>query len=264
MKFSHIIVFFAVIVAVHATAATSVQCLEGSCPGDCMCSEAKICVDAKVAKDGANECKTKYSCVSGGKSSTAACGQCLQKAGLDSVTACLKAASSINSTSTNITESNPITIKTNNKGQASCVSTAWIQEHKLEHATLGSSHFAKVLCVPGDKIPCGTPGHLLRSGQQGSLMTYREVCEIRADCIESSMLVSKLSHSFDWSRFKNANGLELTSVSACPTSTPISPSRIVAVLADGLNRNGMGAICNFISELPSSVIDATMKFTAGK
>jgi len=95
--------------------------------------------------------------------------------------------------------------------------------------------------------PCATPGHLLR--RERALVSYGEVCETRTDCIESTAAVSQLSHTYDWSRYA-AGSLELTSLSAHPESTSSSPSRLLATLADVLNKNGLGSVCNFVAVLP--------------
>lgn len=258
MKFSHLVFFITLITAVSA--AQPVQCTAGSCPGNCTCSETNICLDSNIAFNGGLNCKTEHGCDLNGTNSVE-CSSCFLKVGSDSLAACTNIT---NATSSEILAKTVTNLVKPEAKQASCVSTSWLQERGLEQATLGASNLATVLCVPGENFPCGTPGHMLRDNRKGSLMTYREVCEIRADCIESAMLVSKLSHTFDWSQFKNEDGLELTSVSACPSSTAISASRIVAVLADGLNRNGMGAISNLITELPQSVLFASMKFTGSK
>lgn len=151
--------------------------------------------------------------------------------------------------------------------KASCVSTEWIRRRGLEDKTFGTPQTAQVLCIPDEDLPCGTPGHLLRNVQQSSLISYQDVCEQRSDCMESTMLVSKLSHSFDWSQFKIEGRLELTSVSASTSSSPFSFSRIMAVAADGLIRNGMGYICDFamiIARAYGSTLDVALKFTDGR
>lgn len=125
-----------------------------------------------------------------------------------------------------------------------CVSTAWLLYRGVAHATLRDAGVSPVLCIPGSGLPCGTAGHLLR--EKDSLVSYREVCEKRSDCVQSTMKVSQLSHTFDWSVYQS-NGLELTSLSAHPNSAAMSPSRMVAKLADALNRVGLGAVTNAVA-----------------
>lgn len=137
-----------------------------------------------------------------------------------------------------------------------CISTEWLKERDLEHAAIRHAGVSKVLCVPG--LPCGTAGHLLREYNNESsgskLLTYREVCERRRDCIESATAVSQLSHTFDWSQFKSigeGTTLELTSLSANPQSNPSSPSRLIARVGERLNSIGLGTICNAVALLPN-------------
>jgi len=143
----------------------------------------------------------------------------------------------------------PIIAPVSSSRSAACVSTEWVRKRGLEGETFGTPQIAKVLCFPGGNIPCGTPGHLLRNVQDSTLISYQEACEHhRVDCIESSMLVSELSHSFDWSQFTTDDRLELTSVSANPSASASSLSRFVAVAADLLIRYGMGDFCNSIMQ----------------
>jgi len=136
--------------------------------------------------------------------------------------------------------------------ECACISTAWLRKHGLLHAQLGKSNGAsKVLCIPDSNLPCGTPGHILRD-QSGTLVTYNEVCAERGDCIQSNMQVSQIRHDVDWSSHKS-HGLELTSLSAHPSSSTASPSRIVAHAADLLNRYGLGLVVNMISQ-PSTIV----------
>jgi len=145
-----------------------------------------------------------------------------------------------------------------------CISTQWLKARNLLHARIRPTAIAitiaPVLCIPGiGGLPCGTPGHLLRD-QSGKLVSYRQVCATRSDCIESVMEVSQLSHSYDWSPH-NFGNFRLTSLSAHPlssTTSLFSASRIIAHVTDLLNRAGLGFISNFIALLPSSVA-ATMR-----
>lgn len=140
-------------------------------------------------------------------------------------------------TSTNIHKQSS---KSSNKG-AECISTEWLNRNNLHTATIRKdSSVAQVLCIPG--LPCGTPGHILRD-ELRRLVTYRQVCEQRLDCVRSKMKVSKITHAMDWSKFKSSDGkFELTSLSAHPNSTSWSPSRIIANLADLLNKSGLGTV----------------------
>lgn len=135
-----------------------------------------------------------------------------------------------------------------------CVSTKWLNERSLQHETL--RHFPTpvgVLCIPGlADLPCATPGHILRACTGGScqLLTYREICASRADCVESTMPVSQLSHTWDWAQHyveSSSTRFELTSVSA--SSHAPSRSRMVAQVADSLNRAQLGHLCNLIAVL---------------
>lgn len=60
------------------------------------------------------------------------------------------------------------------------------------HAAIRYACVARVMCMSG--LSCGTPGHLLR--QNGALVSCREVCETRSDCIEYTAAVSQLSHTY--------------------------------------------------------------------
>ena len=137
-----------------------------------------------------------------------------------------------------------------------CISTTWLFQRGLEHAALRHSQTTRVVCIAGlPDIPCGTSGHLLRvcttDRSSCSLTTYREICTKRSDCVSTTMPVSQLSHTFDWSQFNwNSNeGLiyELTSLSANPNSSKFALSRVVAIVADRLNRVGLGSFCNKVS-----------------
>lgn len=125
-----------------------------------------------------------------------------------------------------------------------CVSTEWLRQNSLSHAALRHGDRAEVLCIPG--LPCGTHGHLLRNSD-GELVTYRQACVRRTDCVVSVMPVSQLSHIFDWTRFHNSDhSLTLTSLSVHPSATGVSPSRIVANAADALIAARLGWVCNAI------------------
>lgn len=135
-----------------------------------------------------------------------------------------------------------------------CISTAWLRDQGLEHAAIRHAGVANVLCITG--LPCASPGHLLRecAGENGrcQLVTYREVCEKRGGCIKSATAVSQLNHKFAWDSFRTdskSTSLQLTSLSAHPFSSPMSPSRLLANTGDYLNRLGMGWICNEVARL---------------
>jgi len=136
-----------------------------------------------------------------------------------------------------------------NDAAAPCVETAWLKKNDLIHAAIRHAGVARVLCIPG--LPCGTAGHLLRR-RNGALVSFREVCETRSDCVESTAAVSQLSHMYDWSRY-SAGALQLTSLSAHPESHARSVSRVIASLADTLNKNGLGWVCNMVAVLPLHV-----------
>lgn len=98
----------------------------------------------------------------------------------------------------------------------------------------------------GNQLLYIAPGHILRKcddTRKCSFVTYAEVCDTRSDCIESMMPVSQVSHKFDWYVYKSGN-LELTSLSADPESEKYSFYRIAANVADKMNSNGFGSICN--------------------
>ena len=135
-----------------------------------------------------------------------------------------------------------------------CVSTAWLRDNGVADAAIRHSGAARVLCISG--LPCGTPGHLLRNSNS-KLVSYREICEHRADCVESVMPVSQLSHAFDWSQFTDSEGLlSLTSLSAHSHSTPLSPSRIIAHLTDRMNKVGLGSLSNAVALFPHNVFNS--------
>lgn len=128
---------------------------------------------------------------------------------------------------------------------APCVSTAWLRVNSLTHATIRHAGASPVLCIPG--LPCGTPGHLLRS-TSGKLLSFREVCRTRSDCIESAMEVSQLRHDMDWSKYQTDDGLfTLTSLSAHPDALPWSSSRIIAIIGDSLNSMRLGKVTNLFA-----------------
>jgi len=129
-----------------------------------------------------------------------------------------------------------------------CISTAWLKERDLEHASIRAGTMSKVYCI-SDNLPCATPGHLLRDTTSGKFLSYSEVCEMRLDCVESFMLVSQLDHTFDWSVYRSSN-LELTSLSVHPLSTHAATAYLIANAADILNRAGLGVISNTIALIP--------------
>lgn len=99
-----------------------------------------------------------------------------------------------------------------------------------------------------------TPGHLLRRcGSSGSchLISYRQLCSEEMECIETSMPVSSLIHSFDWSQYQttmtSCDSLHVTSVTQHPYATVRHPSRLVAITAEAINRYGLGYLCDTIS-----------------
>lgn len=163
---------------------------------------------------------------------------CSQTALNDSVSVCVAPSSQKNGTNTGTA--------------APCVSTAWLKKYGLEHETISSSGYAKVMCIPG--LPCGTYGHLLRkckkTDSECDLVTYEKACEQRLDCIESETMVSQLSHAFDWGQFASIDGsLSLTSLSAHPGAAKHSFSFIIAQMADWLNYNGLGRVTNLVARL---------------
>lgn len=195
---------------------------------ECECHATGFCyAKARNEKIHSCHCKAGGSCpVAGDTCAEDLCPSCVSEIDLETIATCVKAAD------------NP-----------PCVSTAWLQSRGVAHATLRNAGSASVLCIPGSDLPCGTLGHLLRDGS--SLVSYREVCEKRTDCVESTMTVSQLSHTFDWSVYQS-NGLELTSLSAHPASHNMSPSRMVANVADALNRGGLGAFTNAVAGMMNS------------
>lgn len=140
-----------------------------------------------------------------------------------------------------------------------CVSTEWLRMRRLLHEAIHHAGSAPVLCVPAGELPCGTPGHLLRTTTD-KLVSYQEVCEKRRDCVQSTMEVSQLSHAFDWSPFRSDDGtLSLTSLSAHPDAPAgaWTTSRIVAHAADMLNNAGFGFVSNFVALCPHRVRDVS-------
>lgn len=132
---------------------------------------------------------------------------------------------------------------------APCVATSWVRENSLMHAVLRHGRPARVICIDSasdSRLPCGTPGHLLRT-RSGELISYLEACRSRGDvgCVHTTMPVSQLSHTYDWAQFESVDGeLSLTSLSAHPTAARYGVSRSIAVLADVLNRAGLGCVTN--------------------
>lgn len=134
-----------------------------------------------------------------------------------------------------------------------CVSTTWLEQEGLSDAAIRNFESAPVLCIPG--LPCATPGHLLRECKSGekscTLITYQEQCRQRSDCISSTMPVSRLRNTFDWSVYQAIGSspdstIHLTSISANPSSGPLSFSFTLARVADALVRNGLGVLCDGI------------------
>ncbi len=137
-----------------------------------------------------------------------------------------------------------------------CVSTAFLRKHNLLDEAIVHGGSAKVLCIPG--LPCGTSGHLIRKCNfQGlcDLVSYKEVCENRVDCVESRMQVSQLSHKYDWSKFQiksDDTTFSLTSLSVDPESrsTYFSFSRCVAIMTDFMIQYGMSSVCDVVAGSP--------------
>lgn len=139
--------------------------------------------------------------------------------------------------------------------ESACISTTWLERKELLRAAFPKSRTAAVMCIPG--LPCGTLGHILRQCSVGfrcTLVTYKEVCSMREDCISTVMKVSRLRHAFDWSTFHSGN-LSLTSVSAHPESTIYDISRIIATIADKLNSKGLGYVCDALIEMKSYILN---------
>jgi len=250
------IVFFIVLV-VMTTGFRAKRCPRGvaDCPLGCACSEHSLCIDKVVYGNATLACNKKFGCARAVKKDTDDCIDCYEMVTERALVPCLPEPSVNASKSQYMNQT-----ADHNKQRASCVSSAWLLERNLHHATLGSSGIAKVICLPDSSLPCGTPGHILRNAVNGRLVTYREVCAHRSGCIHSTMLVSKLSHSFDWSEFKT-----LTSVSVHPSSSVLYLSRIVAAIANGLNRRGFGAVCNLISyKIPFWFTSITISMPAFK
>jgi len=252
MAFSRVVLLGLLCLFARACAiqANSTACPSGDwqCPQHCECKESKFCRDDKMWSNGTEKCNIEHNCGSPNETDPNPCAECL-----DSL-ADAAAKSCVNKTN-----------ESKNSG-AVCVSTAWLENRGLQLATIGTPRFSNVLCLPGGKLPCGTPGHLLR-GSDGVLISYREICERRSDCVATSMSVSQLSHSFDWSVVKNDDGVQLTSVSVHPFSSSVSPSRIVAVIADKLNSLGLGHLCNFIAQFSgahSTLLHRALTLTANK
>lgn len=145
-----------------------------------------------------------------------------------------------------------------------CVSTAFLRQNNLLHMALNHGEHANVLCIPG--LPCATSGHLVRScttDHSCRLVTYREICDNRVDCIESRMPVSQLSHKYDWSQFRSISDsvvLSLTSLSVNPDSASAFyySSWTIAAVADMLIKNGLGIVCDMASVTPSTIHKVVM------
>lgn len=252
---------------VQKRCSSTADCKGGGC--DCN-ADLKLCVDQGIAKAksaACPTCATDADCPGSTCHESKKCQRCWLPAALDGIKAChdvgtaedVPEPSNSRANNSNIPQSN----SNSHQDLAPCISTSWLRERGLEHAAIHHGGTANVLCVPGlPELPCGTPGHLLREYASGSggcnLVTYREVCARRRGCIKSATAVSQLSHAFDWSQFKAAGALEgstvqLTSLSAHPLSSPSSPSRFVAYLADRLNSAGLGALCNAVALSPHRV-----------
>lgn len=89
-SYAVILFFITLIAAVSA----SVNCTKTPCPKKCECSPAKICLNKKVAFDGALLRNKKHGCnpTDTEKNITSACTDCLKKVGLDSLAACVAGA----------------------------------------------------------------------------------------------------------------------------------------------------------------------------
>lgn len=203
------------------------------------------CIDMRLYRERAKKCKTckKNSDCPGSECSKnlllkqihgrKLCADCETGPSLEAM---LKCASNNPSTSNHNTKSPP------------CVSTKWLREKSLSHHTIRHAGRARVLCIPG--LPCGTLGHLLHTSS-GSLISYREVCETRQDCVQSVMKVSQLSHSFDWSIFRTTDDTHsLTSLSAHPFAGKYGISRLLAMTGDILNNSGLGCLTNAFVKIP--------------
>ncbi len=156
-------------------------------------------------------------------------------------------------------ESDPVTVTvparegvegfTNNTQNATiCVETEWLVNHGHEKGIAHRYGKSLTYCIEG--LPCGTAGHLLRrcdvDGKDCRLVSYAEVCnESDARCLMKSVEVSRLRHGYDWSSVTQSS-LELTSVSQHPTAKSMSTSRLIAIVADGLSRHGLGVVLDAI------------------
>ena len=145
--------------------------------------------------------------------------------------------------------------KVNRGTTGMCVSSEWLERSRLMHAATIHYGEMSVLCIPkSSNLPCGTPGHLLRvrdTNDGCKLVSYQELCSTRFDCVKSSVRVSSLRHSFDWSSIRTPKAIdgtwiEATSVSAYEHAKRWSISRFVAVIADTMNRNDFGILCDSI------------------
>ncbi len=143
--------------------------------------------------------------------------------------------------------------------EAKCVSTKWLEDNGMSPGILRKGPVSKVICIPG--LPCATPGHLLRRCEQQScsLVTYKEVCDNRSDCTESAMEVSQLSHQFDWSNVRSGE-LALTSLSAHPNSTALSISRLIAHIADQLNKKNLGFVTDLAARFYPSFSSTVLSY----
>lgn len=254
---------------------------DAQCTGSCSCSKSpaderipfSVCVNQKAYESAAANCKSCTSDSDCPNSSCAAelgnrrvCMDCELPRNTD-VFQCSGSSTTPDANTSTITPSatgtsidaspesyspsNETFEPTGTQGPAPCVSTDWLRREGLIDATIRQAGPADVLCIPG--LPCGTHGHMVRD-YKSNLITYRDACRLRTDCVESRMEVSQLSHSFDWSRVRSVDGkLSLTSLSVHPDSKTWATDRLIATLADHLNRSGFGFVCNALVLLPSKI-----------
>ncbi len=99
------------------------------------------------------------------------------------------------------------------------------------------------------------------------LMTYKEVCENRGDCLKTNLAVSQLKHTYDWSSVYRkscdlSGSIYLTSLSMNPNDGKISVSYIMSRFAHALNENGLGKLTNYLSTVPSKISEMIVHFQA--
>lgn len=75
-----------------------------------------------------------------------------------------------------------------------CVDSVWVIGNGHAKGVLKWSEFARVLCIPGAELPCGTPGHLLHKCDDGkcTLVSYSETCARMGGCTERFAKVARL------------------------------------------------------------------------